>query len=1061
MKHVCHFLKTGSFRYLCLISMMLFASSFIQAQTTVSGKVTGKNGTPLQGISVSIRNTGAGTTTDASGVYSLTANLKPGTYTIEFSGVGLKPIEKKLSLSGGAVSLDATLTEEALGLDEVVVTGNRVATRKKELAYQVTTLTNKNVTNTGTQNLLGAVQGKVPGAVVNQNTGDPAGGFSLRLRGIASFNGSAEPLYIIDGVVMNNSSSNVINLNADGQATGLQGGQNRLVDINPNDIERMEVINGAAAAALYGPLAANGVVQIFTKKGSSGKPKITFSTSFQINSLLRRLDFNTTPQRFGIPSDATYSQFADRLTTISNSRSNQATVPGTGPVSLGGRLDKVTYPVTRYDYQDDIFGTTFGTDNYLNMSGGNDKTTYSISGSFLTNDGIVLPTNFTRYGLKVRVDQKINAKLKASGGVNYVNSRSRDLPNGNNFFSPISIMFINDNVWDADRRGANNSLQHMEFNRMNVRTPRETFDIRQSTNRIVGDIQLNYNPIEGLNLTYSAGVDNYSLVGNTYQPRVAYFFNPTVPTTQQVAASAFPDGYVAIGRENFTGLNQDFVATYVREFLNGDLKSTTTGGYSYNYQELQRYTREGRDLQAFGQNITAARNFFTPETEFRGKQNISGFFLQQGFGYKRMLFLTGAIRRDQSSAFSPDAIGTVLPRVTFAFLPSELDGFKNSNMGNWFNTLKFRAAYGKAFLFSAVQYFDRFTTYTPFSYVGGLGGFTTPLSLNDRNILPETKNEIEVGTDMEFFKGRLNVTLNYYSQKIENLIVRVLPAPSVGGTSILSNVGTMTNKGIELLISGAIIKNKNFQWVSTINYNRNRNKVTKVTLAPGFINLNAETQGIQQGYPFGIFNIRYYARNADGSLLLNADGLPQVERGDASGKPQRDANGQPLGTPLRKIFGTALPDWTATFINEFAYKNLSLRIQVDHNQGGLRYNWNRVTGNNVGNGLMAQKELRGELPRGWVAAVGGFIGPRIQEEHLESGTFTRLRELTLSYNIGKVGKVGNLTVGVTGRNLFLWTDYTGYDPETNSGGQSTRVLGDDFGNFPIPRTILFNLTVNF
>ena len=207
MKHV-ELLKRSFTKFALLLLSFILLSAFVQAQITISGKVTGKNGEGLSGISVLVKSTAIGTTTDANGNYSLTANLKPGPYTLEFSGVGLKSVEKKVTLSTGSNTLDASLLEEALGLDEVVVTGNRVATRKKELAYQVTTLTNKNVVNTGSQNVLGAVQGKVPGAIVNQNTGDPAGGFSLRLRGIPSFNGSPEPLYIVDGVIINNSSSN-------------------------------------------------------------------------------------------------------------------------------------------------------------------------------------------------------------------------------------------------------------------------------------------------------------------------------------------------------------------------------------------------------------------------------------------------------------------------------------------------------------------------------------------------------------------------------------------------------------------------------------------------------------------------------------------------------------------------------------------------------------------------------------------------------------------------------------------------------------------------------------
>jgi hypothetical protein len=212
----------------------------------------------------------------------------------------------------------------------------------------------------------------------------------------------------------------------------------------------------------------------------------------------------------------------------------------------------------------------------------------------------------------------------------------------------------------------------------------------------------------------------------------------------------------------------------------------------------------------------------------------------------------------------------------------------------------------------------------------------------------------------------------------------------------------------------------------------------------------------------GVFYGVYYARNADGSLLLSPLGLPQVERGnDLTGEVQRDGNGQPTGTPIRKVLGRSAPTYSSSFINDFSYKRFSLRIQFDAIGGFDVYNWNSITSNNVGASPLAEQELRGELPRGWVAAIGGFIGPRIQEQHVEKGDFIKLREVSLTYSLGRIKMFNDLSISLVGRNIFSIDDYSGYDPETNSAGQSTRVRGDDFGTVPIPRMYQLKVTASF
>lgn len=1027
----------------------------IFAQVSISGKVTGADGKGIPFISVSLKNTFYGGVTDVAGSYSFSADVRQGTYTLEFSGVGFKSKEQNLQVgSAASYTTDVQLAEDVLGLDEVILTGTLGRASKKQLGNSISTINARQLQNTGASNLSAMLSGRVMGAQVTQNSGDPGGGVSIKLRGVGSIFGSSEPLYIVDGVIIDNSSVNVINLNGDAQGNRIATGNNRLVDINPNDIEKIEVINGAAAAAIYGSRASNGVVQIFTKKGRVGNPKVTFTTSVQANSLRKRWEMNEVPLRFGYPGDARLSTVGDRLTTIANLRANQVAVPGTGPAALGGRLDQNTYAVTRYDYQDEIFKTSIGTDNHISVTGGGDKSNYYFSASYLMNGGIVSNTDFQRYGIRVRTDFTLNKWMKLSGGTAYTNSKSNDLPNGNNFFSPVSTMTIIDNVWNVGEKDANGKLQHVERARVNPLTVLETFDITQETNRVLTNVKLNLTPIKGLSVDVTNGFDTYSQVGNSFQPRIPY--------EALVAAGFFPDGYVSYARFNYFQWSGDVVASYNFKPVK-NLQSTTSVGYAAQYIKTTYNAQEGRNLVPLVRTISAAQNLFAAPVDRRTEQSVFGYFLQQTLGYKNKMFLTLAGRFDGSSAFGNDAQNIFYPKASFSYNISDEDFWKNAKTNNWFNTLKFRFSYGKAGNLTGIGPYDRFNVYQPVIYTGG--GFAPLDRIGNENIKPETKEEWETGADMQFFNGRLGLQFTVYNQTITDLILPFNLSPSNGAASIIDNLGKMTNKGFEAMLTGTPLKSNNFRWDASFLVNKNKNKVAEVYRNATFIGFNdANTQGILLGQPVGVYYINYFARKPDGSLLLrdvNGFMLPQVERGDpVTNLAQRDANGQPTGTPLRKVLGDPNPDLTATLVNEFTYKNWSLRLQWDGVYGFEVYNWDWITRNNVGNGPTAAKELRGELPRGWVAAIGGFIGPRIQEEHVEDGSFTKLRELSLSYTLSKLKFAESVKISLVGRNIFSIDDYRGFDPEISSAGQSF-VRGTDFGSLPIPRTFQLSIITNF
>jgi hypothetical protein len=313
---------------------------------------------------------------------------------------------------------------------------------------------------------------------------------------------------------------------------------------------------------------------------------------------------------------------------------------------------------------------------------------------------------------------------------------------------------------------------------------------------------------------------------------------------------------------------------------------------------------------------------------------------------------------------------------------------------------------------------------------------------------------------MSFFKNRLGVVFNWYNKKVEDLLLSVLIAPTTGYSSLLRNNGALRNKGIEIMLTGTPVVTEDFKWNTSFIFNRNRNKA-EGSGALQLISTNAGAPvAIIDGQPVGVFYGTFFARNPDGSLLTNAAGIPQLERGvqntSTTFTPQRGADGLPTGTTLRKVIGDPNPDYTASFVNDFTYKKLALHVQLDASEGADVWNADWRTRQGVGNGKVAEQEQMGLLPRGYVAGVYAT-----EEWRIDDGSYIKLREVSLSYNIGKLNFIQDLTINLSGRNLVSWDNYKGYDPELNSGGQSTVLRNIDFGSVPIPRTFSLGLRAKF
>ncbi|WP_236648748.1 SusC/RagA family TonB-linked outer membrane protein [Spirosoma sp. 209] len=1021
---------------------------------TLRGRVTDAAGSGIPGVTVLVRGTSLGTTSVADGTYTLGITMAPGSYSLTFSSIGYSAADRPVTLGNQeTVTTDVTLAEENQTLDEVVVAAATLSGPRRQFGNAITTLKGQELTQAGTGGFINALQGKVPGAQITQNSGDPAGGISIRLRGVKSLSGSSDPLYVIDGVIVSNASDNVSQLATGSQIGNANAAQNRLADLNPNDIATINVVNGAAAAAQYGSRAANGVVLITTKRGQTGAPRVSFTTSFNVNELRKSVPLGTLNKQFGFAGlrlhpigGISAAQIAANpgVTTINVVRDGATTALATNLVD-----------VTRYNYFDQIFRTGYGTDNSLSVSGGTNNTNYFVSFGYLKNEGIIKGTDFTRYNFRARLDQRLASWAKLSAGLSYSNSFSNEKANGNVFYSPINSVSITNNIWDINQRDAAGNLQAVEPTRVNPLSTIEDMRFTQSVNRTISDLQLNLTPLKGLSVDWVLGVDTYGQFGKNYIRPYPYQSVAGLPLER------YPFGYAATAVNQALLLNSDVTVGYERNLTN-DLKMNLIAGYNYQFSQTDFSRNEGQNLAPFIETVSGASSTTFGLGYGLDRFNLSGYFGQATFAYRNLAFLTGALRRDASSKFSPSETNQLYPKLSGSLVLSDLDFWKESGLNTVWNDLKLRASYGESGNLSGIGSYSRFWQFQPIPFLGR-NTIIPSSTLANPAVRPERMAEFEFGADLSFLNNRINLSATGYNQQIKDLVVNRTLAPSTGGTGIVNNVGTMENRGIELMLDVTPVKTKNLSWEATFIFNRNRNKILSlgsprieiatVSGAPVFL-LEGEAASVFYEFP--------YARNPDGSLLLTAQGFPQRERGTQVGnsyeiRPENRVNGQPAGAFVRTIIGDPNPKWTGSFASNLTYKNLSFRFLLDAVQGNQVFNADKRTRENVGIGTLTEQEMNGTLQRGYIFAIGP-----IGEFRVDDGSFVKLREVALNYRLPNFVKgMSNFNIALIGRNLISWDNYNGFDPETNSGGNSDLVRGVDFGNVPIPRTYQLQLSATF
>lgn len=997
MKKVLQTFKRWPLLLAVIATMSCQIATAQTSRYTIKGVITdARNKEPLIGAAVRITGTNQGTSTDVNGAFSLNLDLSQGSYPVSITYAGYKTVTRTIALNQSVVTLNVEMTEDALNLDEVVVTGTTVATSKRQLGNAISTVSAKELEGGAATSIDQALAGKVSGAQISQNSGNPAGGISVRLRGNSTISGSSDPLYIIDGVIVNNSSSELVDLG--GYA------QNRLVDINPADIDRIEIIKGAAGAAIYGSRASNGVVQIFTKKGKSGAPIVNISTQFRSNSLRKKLEINEYPFRF------------------------TNTVPA----------DLSQVPVTRYDLQDEIFETAYGSETNVSVSGGSDNSQYYVSAGYLGNDGIIKNTDFKRATARLRFDQRFNDVFKLSTGVSYTRSTSSELPNGgiNSAWGALTGFIFGNNFINPKpdpATGVYPSLAPSFLLRTNPLEAINRFDFDQQTSRFIGDVTLSAEPAKNLSINYTLGFDNAT--------QLATAFIPIGNTTPENTT-----GYARKADRVSLLMNNDLNVAY-RAKVGSWLESTTSLGGTLQTERINSNSITGRQLSPVSQSASSGASIVTGDAI--STLNIQGFYVQQTFGLANKLYLTAAIRRDGSSSFGEANRWQTYPKLSGSYILSEEVFWKDSSIGSLIPSLKIRASYGQSGNLTAIGAYDRFSNYVNVS-LAGLPGLSAPTQFGNPDVKPERQTEKEIGLDASFLNDRLGLEVSVYDKGVQDLLLPVTLRPSTGYLTQFQNIGNMTNKGLEVMLRGVPVQSSDFKWNSTLIFSKVKNRVTDVpggvvTFPGGFGQVAAVN-----GYALGAFYATAFARDASGNKLLNAAGFPQPEQ------RSRNAAGQPTGGNLPRVIGDPNPDWTGSFTNEISVgKSLSFRMQWDASYGNDVFNFTRRVGDrDFYGGLKGyEDELRGAVPKGTSAALFS-----IMENWIEDGSYLKFRELSATYDI-RLKALNNkpLRVTVSGRNLWSIDKYKGWDPETNAAGQSTAVRGFDFVEVPIPRTIAVGL----
>jgi TonB-linked SusC/RagA family outer membrane protein len=978
---------------------------------------------PLANAAVQIRGGSTATVlrtlTDAAGRFRLRAQVNPGTYTIQYSLIGRQTTTRPVTLGAAReVTMEPVgLTAAALELQELVVTGTGAPAERRQLGNTVASVTGEAVSQApGATSVDQALQGKIAGAEISETSGQPGGGVSIRLRGTNTILGNAEPLIVVDGVIVDNNNEALVGLgaNATRSNTALT---NRLSDIAPEDIERVEVLKGAAAAALYGSRANSGVIQIFTRRGRQGRPQVSFRTEMQASRTPGFLELN-------------------RETKI-----------GRAEVLAGIPASRTGADTVRFDFQDQVFQTGFGTSNQLSVSGGGEGTTYYLSGNWNDEEGIVRSTGYERFGGRGRITQRLSGWLEVGANGSFLRTQTNLVPEGEQTQGILTgIIFTPTNFNAASRDTLTGRYVYNPVVGANVLDVVENWVARNDVTRFLGSAQATATPLPNLTITYLAGIDD-GREENTYlQPRAS--------------TGATFTGSLQTPVRSIRRFNNDLTATLESQLRPG-LGLTSTAGFRYTNDRTNTIRSAVSDILpdqqlAIGAVQTASQSLVELRT--------MGGYLQERLAIADRLFLTAGLNAEASSAFGAGQRWQMFPRFSASYDVQDEPGFATGPLGRVFSGLRLRAAYGQTGGQPPSEYLNQ-VTYNNVLY-GGRVGLRPDIRAANPELKPERQREYEFGADAGFFRDRIAAEFTYYDKLTTDLVLSVPLALTSGFANEFRNIGELSNRGVELSLSSVNVQRPDFTWNSRFLFARNRNKIERLNQTSDtltFEYLNA----VIEGQPLGVFLGRVYPRDSQGNRVhLGPGRIPVNARDtlrDANGNIVRNADGTPMNVFRRRILGDPNPDFTASLQNTFNVRGVELAVLFDGRFGNQVANFTRRSSEFFGSSPTAGAEARGDTISGTFSR--NTERNLLYEEFIEDGSFVKLREVALGYRFDApwVRRFGASEVGlrVAGRNLHTWTDYGGLDPEINLFAASTVARGVDFATTPIPRTVVVSLDFNF
>lgn len=1008
------------YRPFLLLSILLLFSNVAIAQFTVSGTVVDeRTGEVLVGANIFHAESNTGTTTDIDGAFSIEI---PGSEAdLRITYVGYLP--QTIAVDNTTDNITIELASDVANLEEVVVTGLATSIKRENLANAVTSISASELRGTtSSQTLSSDLYGKIPGANISANSGAPGGGISMKLRGVTTINGSSEPLYIVDGIYINNDaipngSNAVTAAAAGGSASNQDNPVNRIADLDPDEIESIEILKGASAAAIYGQRASSGVVIIQTKRGSMGEPQFSFSQSLGFNSIIKKLgsrDFTaeTAESAFG----------STGLELFNEAQSN-------------GRF---------LDYEELMYGQEgMLAQTQLSTSFGNESTSFYLSGSLQDDEGIIPTTGYEKQSIRANIDHQFTKNLNVKVSSNYIHSEAfRGLTNNDNTGTTFGVSMVATPNFIDLRPNESGVYPNHPFNSANQLQTRDLFSNGEFVNRVLTSVEVDFNLLQqtnhALDFRFTGGIDHFSQNNKLIFPSELQFEQ----------ASGAPGTLIETNTNN---LNTNTSAFLVHTFSPNDrLTFVSQAGYTSFNNDQNRVSNVSNGVLGTQTNVDQAVSVNVDQTKIF--QRDRGFFVQEEVNFADTYIATLGVRGDKSDRNGDVNKFYLFPKASLAW------NITNENFwsGDAVDNLKLRLAYGQTGNLSTFG--AKFTSLAP-NNIGGLGGVLLTNIRGVENIKPERQQEIEAGLDIALRDGVASLELTVYQKEIKDMLLQRELEPSTGFSFESFNAGEMRNRGVEATLSLLPVNRRNFNWNADINFWKNVSKVTDLPV-PAF-----DVGGF--GTSLGVYRIE------EGKSATQIVGLdPQEENGNLV----TNDGGNPI--ILTKKLGDGEPDFQMSMRNEFkVLKNLDLSFLLHWKQGGdminlteLLYDLNGTTPDYDDTDLTFddyQNEAAGitdDTPNG-VKRLS-LLGIST-DQFIQDASYLRLREIGLYYNVPGT-LLSNLSSGIRGvrlgasaTNLFTFSPYRSYDPEASNFGNQPIAQGIEVAPYPSSKQYYFHFKIDF